>query len=128
MIWKILAETVVVLHLGIMLFFAVSAVLLALGVFKGRRNWQIFYWGVIVLAVALRIGDWTGLLESCSITDLEYMLRRMYDPSEIWMREGSLLAAIAYNITGIKVPEFVFTILWGVITVVMVGSLILRRK
>ena len=128
MIWKILAETVVVLHLGIMLFFAVSAVLLALGVFKGRRNWQIFYWGVIVLAVALRIGDWTGLLESCSITDLEYMLRRMYDPSEIWMREGSLLAAIAYNITGIEVPEFVFTILWGVITVVMVGSLILRRK
>ena len=128
MIWRILAETVVVLHLGLMLFFAVSAVLLALGVFKGRRNWQIFYWGVIVLVVALRIGDWTGLLKSCSITDLEYMLRRMYDPSEIWMREGSLLAAIAYNITGIEVPEFVFTILWGVITVVMVGSLILRRK
>ncbi len=128
MVWRVLAEAVVVLHLGIMLFFAVSAVLLALGVFRGRRNWQIFYWSVLTLAVGLRIGDWTGLLESCSITDLEYMLRRMYDPSEVWMREGSLLATVAYNITGIEVPELVFTILWGVIVVVMVGSLIFRRK
>jgi hypothetical protein len=128
MIWKILAETVVVLHLGIILFFTVSAVLLALGVFRGRRNWQIFYWSVLGLAVGLRVGDWTGLLESCSITDLEYMLRRMYDPSEVWMREGSLLATVAYNTTGIEIPEFVFTVLWGVIAAVMVSSLIFRRK
>ncbi len=128
MIWRILAEIVVVLHLGIMLLFAVSAVLLALGIFRGKRNWQIFYWCVLGLAVVLRVGDWTGLLESCSITDLEYMLRRLYDPSEVWMREGSLLATVAYNITGIEVPEFVFTILWGIIAAVMVSSLIFRRK
>ena len=128
MVWRILAEIVVVLHLGIMFFFAVSAVLLALGIFRGKRNWQIFYWCVLGLAVVLRVGDWTGLLESCSITDLEYMLRRMYDPSEVWMREGSLLATVAYNITGIEVPEFVFTILWGIIAAVMVSSLIFRRK
>ena len=128
MVWKILAETVVVLHLGIIIFFTVSAVLLTLGVFRGRRNWQIFYWCVLGLAVGLRVGDWTGLLESCSITDLEYMLRRMYDPSEVWMREGSLLATVAYNTTGIEIPEFVFTVLWGVITAVMVSSLIFRRK
>ena len=128
MIWRILAEAVVVLHLGIMLFFAVSAVLLALGIFRGRRNWQIFYWCVLGLAVGLRVGDWTGLLESCSITDLEYMLRRMYDTSEVWMRERSLLATVAYNITGISVPEFVFTVLWGIIAAVMVISLIFRRK
>ncbi len=128
MIWRILAETVMLLHLGIMLFFAVSAVLLALGVFRGRLNWQIFYWCVLGLAVGLRIGDWTGVLGSCSITDFEYMLRRMYDPSEVWIRERSLLATIAYNTTGIEIPEFVFTILWGIIAVVMVVSLILRRK
>ena len=128
MIWRILAEAVVVLHLGIMLFFAVSAILLALGVFRGRRNWQIFYWCVLGLAVGLRVGDWTGLLESCSITDLEYMLRRMYDTSEVWMRERSLLATVAYNTTGIEVPEFVFTVLWGIIAAVMVISLIFRRK
>lgn len=128
MIWKILADAVVALHLIIMVFFAVSAVLLALGVFRGRRNWQNFYWGVIVLAVGLRVGDWTGLLKSCSLSDLEFMLRRLYDPSESWMRESSLLNTIIYNVAGIQVPEFVFTILWGVIAVVMVGSLILRRK
>ncbi len=128
MVCKIQAEVVVVLHLGIIIFFTVSAVLLALSVFRGRRNWQIFYWCVLGLAVGLRVGDWTGLLESCSITDLEYMLRRMYDPSEVWMREGSLLATVAYNTTGIEIPEFVFTVLWGVITAVMVSSLIFRRK
>lgn len=128
MVWRILAEAVVVLHIGIILFFAVSAVLLALGIFRGRCNWQIFYWCVLGLAVGLRVGDWTGLLESCSITDLEYMLRRMYDTSEVWMRERSLLATVAYNTTGIEVPEFVFTILWGVIAVAMVISLIFRRK
>ncbi len=128
MIWRILAEVVVALHLGIILFFTISAVLLAVGVFRGRRNWLTFYWFVLGLAVVLRIGDWTGVLQSCSITDLEYMLRRMYDPSEIWMRDRSLLATIAYNTTGLEIPEFVFTIVWGVIAVVMVGSLILRRK
>ena len=72
MIWKILADAVVALHLIIMVFFAVSAVLLALGVFRGRRNWQNIYWGVLVLAVGLRVGDWTGLLKSCSLSDLEF--------------------------------------------------------
>ena len=128
MIWKVLAEAVVVLHLGIMLFFAVSAILLALGVFRGSRNWQKFYWCVLGLAIGLRIGDWTGVLQSCSITDLEYMLRRMYDSSEAWMRERSLLTTIAHNTTGTDIPEYVFTILWGVIAVVMVISLIFRRK
>ena len=128
MLWKILADAVVALHLFIMVFFAVSAALFALGIFKGRRNWQIFYWGVIVLAVGLRVGDWTGLLKSCSLSDLEFMLRRMYDPSESWMREGSLLNAVIYNIAGIQVPEFVFTILWGITAVVIVSSLVLRRK
>jgi hypothetical protein len=56
------------------------------------------------------------------------MLRRMYDSSEAWMRERSLLATIAYNTTGTDIPEYVFTILWGVIAVVMVISLIFRRK
>ena len=51
--WKILADAVMVLHLLLMAFFAVSALLLALGVFKKRRNWQFFYCGVVVLAMGL---------------------------------------------------------------------------
>ena len=80
-----------------------------------------------MLAVGLRVGDWTGILKGCSITDLEYMLRRMYDPSESWMRTKSLLGTIAYNVTEVEVPEVVFGVVNLIIITVMVTSLIFCR-
>jgi hypothetical protein len=127
MLWRILAETVMGLHLLLMAFLAVSAVLLALGFFKGHRNWQRFYYGFIALAVGITVADKTEILKSCSLTDLEYMLRRLYDPSESWMRTKSLLGTIMFNATGVEVPEVAFTIGLGIIIAVMIGSLILRR-
>jgi len=127
MVWKILADTVVGLHLLLIGFFAVSIVLLALGFFRGRRNWQFFYGGVTVLVIGLSAASWAGILRSCSLTDLEYMLRRLYDPSQSWMRTRSLLGTIIFNTTGIEVPEFAFTIALGIGIAVMIGSLILRR-
>ncbi len=127
MVWKILADTVMGLHLLVIGFFAVSAVLLALGFFKGRRNWRRFYCGVAALATSLGVAAWVGVLRSCSLTDLEYMLRRLYDPSESWMRTRSLLGTIIFDTTGVEVPEFAFTIGLGIGIAVMIGSLILRR-
>ncbi len=127
MVWRILADTVMGLHLLLIGFFAVSVVLLALGFFKGRRNWQRFYCGVTALAISLGVASWVGVLRSCSLTDLEYMLRRLYDPSESWMRTRSLLGTIILDTTGVEVPEFAFTIGLVVGIVVMIGSLILRR-
>jgi hypothetical protein len=127
MIWRILADTVMGLHLLLMGFFAVSVVLLALGFFKGRRSWRLFYGGVTALTISLGVASWTGILRSCSLTDLEYMLRRLYDPSESWMRTKSLLGTIIFDTTGIEVPEFAFTIGLGIGITVMIGSLVLRR-
>ena len=127
MIWRILADTVMSLHLLLMGFFAISVVLLALGFFKGRRNWQFFYCGVTAFAVSLGVASWAGVLRSCSLTDLEYMLRRLYDPSESWMRTRSLLGTIIFDTTGVEVPEFAFTIGLGIGIAVMISSLILRR-
>ena len=127
MLWRILADTVMGLHLLLIGLFAVSVVLLALGFFKGRRNWQFFYYGVTALAVGLGVASWVGVLRSCSLTDLEYILRRLYDPSETWMRTSSLLGTIIFNATGVEVPEFAFTIALVVAVVVMISSLILRR-
>jgi len=127
MLWRILADTVMGLHLLLIGFFAVSAVLLALGFFKGRRNWQFFYYGVTALVVGLGVASWVGVIRSCSLTDLEYMVRRLYDPSETWMRTSSLLGTIIFNATGVEVPEFAFTIALVVAVVVMIGSLIFRR-
>ena len=127
MIWRIIADAVMILHLLLIGFFAVSIVLLALGFFKGHRNWQFFYRGVTALAIALGVVSWVGILRSCSLTDLEYMLRRLYDPSESWMRTRSLLGTIIFHAIGVEVPEFVFTIGLGIGIAVMISSLILRR-
>ncbi len=127
MLWRILADAVMGLHLLLIGFFAVSVVLLALGFFKGRRNWQFFYYGVTAVVVGLGAAAWVGVIRSCSLTDLEYILRRLYDPGESWMRTGSLLGTIIFNATGVEVPEFAFTIALVVAVVVMIGSLILRR-
>ena len=127
MLWRILADAVMGLHLLLIGFFAVSVVLLALGFFKGRRNWQFFYYGVTAVAVGLGVASWVGVIRSCSLTDLEYILRRLYDPTESWMRTRSLLGTIIFNTTGVEVPEFAFTIALVVAVVVMISSLILRR-
>ncbi len=127
MLWRILADTVMGLHLLLIGFFAVSVVLLALGFFTGRRNWQFFYYGVSALATSLAVVSWVGVLRSCSLTDLEYMLRRLYDPSESWIRTKSLLGTIIFNASGVEVPEFAFSVGLGVGIVVMISSLIVRR-
>jgi len=127
MIWRILADMVMGLHLLLMGFFAVSVVLLALGFFNGRRNWQFFYSGVTVLAISLGVASWAGILRSCSLTNLEYMLRRLYDPSESWMRTRSLLGTIIFDTTEVEVPEFAFTVGLGIGIAIMISSLILRR-
>jgi len=127
MLWRILADTVMGLHFLLIGFFAVSVVLLALGFFKGRRNWQFFYYGVTAVVVGLGVASWAGVIRSCSLTDLEYILRRLYDPSESWMRTSSLLGTIIFNATGVEVPEFAFTIALGAGIAVMIGSLLVRR-
>jgi len=125
--WRILADTVMGLHLLLVGFFAVSVILLVLGFFKGRRNWQRFYCGVTALAISLGVAAWVGVLRSCSLTDLEYVLRRLYDPSESWMRTRSLLGTIIFDTTGVEVPEYAFAIGLGIGIAVMISSLILRR-
>ena len=127
MIWRILADTVMSLHLLLIGFFAVSVVLVALGFFKGRRNWHFFYCGITALAIGLGVASWVGILKSCSLTDLEYVLRRLYDPSESWMRTRSLLGTIIFDTTGVEVPEFAFTIGLGIGITIMISSLILQR-
>ena len=127
MFWRILADIVMVLHLLLMGFFAVSVVLLALGFFKGRRNWRYFYYGVTAFILGLGVATWTGISKFCSLTELEYMLRRLYDPSEGWMRSRSLLGTTIFNVIGLEVPEYVFTIAMAIGIAVMIGSLVLKK-
>jgi hypothetical protein len=122
--WKFLADTVTGLHLLLMVFFAVSAILLAVGFFKARRNWKIFYWVFVAAVVGLQVALSTKLLKSCPVTDLEYMLRSHYDASESWVRSKSLLATAIFNVTGVAVPEYTLTIAMTAGLVVMVISLI----
>ena len=126
-LWRILADAVMGLHLLLMGFFALSVVLLASGFFKGRRGWRPFYYGVVAVAVGLGAAVWTGTLSSCPLTDVEYALRRLYDPSESWIRTRSLLGTVILNTTGVEVPEFAFTIALVAGLAVILGSLYVRR-
>jgi hypothetical protein len=67
--------------------------------------------------------DWT---ENCPLTDLEYALRRLYDPGESWLRTRSLPATVIFNISGIEVPEFVFTVIFGIIMATAIGIVIVK--
>ena len=127
MIWRIIADTVMGVHLLLIGFLSVSVVLLLMGFFKTRRNWRFFYWGVSGLALSLGVMSWIGILKSCCLTEIEYMMRRFYDTSESWMRTRSLLGTVIYNVGGIEVPEYSFTIGLGVAITVMICSLIVRR-
>ena len=127
MFWRILSEAVMILHLLLICFLIVSAVLLATGFFKGRRNWQFFYYAVVALALGVVVNSWVKILKYCPLTALEYMLRRQYDPSESWVRTRSLMASVVFNISGAEVPEYVFIIALVSGIVVMVSSLIFWR-
>jgi hypothetical protein len=127
MLWRILSEAVMVLHLLLICFLIVSAVLLATGFFKERRNWQFFYYAVVALALGVVMNNSVKILKYCPLTALEYMLRRQYDPSESWVRTRSLMATVVFNTTGVEVPEYIFTIALVSGIVVMISSLILWR-
>ena len=127
MLWRILSEAVMVTHLLLICFLLVSAVLLATGFFKGRRNWQFFYYAVVALALGVVVNNWVKILKQCPLTALEYMLRSQYDPSESWMRTRSLMATVVFNTTGAEVPEYIFTIALVTGIVVMISSLIFWR-
>ena len=127
MLWRILSEAAMVLHLLLICFLLVSAVLLAIGFFRGRRNWQFFYYVVVALAIGVAVNNWVKILKHCPLTALEYMLRRQYDPSESWIRTRSLMATVVFNTTGAEVPEYVFTIVLVSGIAVAVSSLVLWR-
>ena len=122
--WKLLADTVTGMHLTLMAFFAVSAILLAAGAFKAHLKWKIFFWVFIGAAVGLQFLLFTKVWKSCPVTDLEYWLRSHYDTTGSYVRTRSLLGTAIYNVTGTCVPEFYLTALLVVGIIVMVLSLV----
>lgn len=125
MVWEILADTVMGLHLLFMVLAIVYVVLLALGCFKGHRWARFVCYGMIGLAVYVGFVSYTGM--PCPLTEAEHALRRLYDPSEMWIRSRSLLGTLIGNTIRIEVPEFAFTIVLIAGIGIMLGALVTRR-
>jgi len=125
MIWKILADTVLALHLLLMVLSLLYVVLLALGFFKGYRWAKFVCYGIMGLAVYVGFVSCTAM--SCPLTEAEYTLRQLYDSSESWVRSRSLLGTVIVNTTGIEVPEFAFTIILIAGMGIMIGALVTKR-
>jgi len=125
MVWRILADIVMALHLLLIGLFLLYILLVVLGFFKGRRGWRLVHYGVMASVGYVGVVSWTEM--PCPLTELEYAFRRLYDPSESWLRTRSLLATFVLDTTGVEVPEFAFTIALGVGIAAMIGSLVARR-
>ena len=126
-LWRILADAIMYLHLSLMILFVFSACILVFSCFRQISfGWLIFYYVVIISAIVMVIAPKLGLTKDCPLTDLEYMLRRLYDPSESWVRTQSLGATVIFNTTGIEVPEVIFTIMGGMGVAAMIASVVVQ--
>jgi hypothetical protein len=123
--WRVLADVVMYLHILLPLLF-VGVVVFSLFREVGFR-WRLLSYVVIEAWVIMEIAPKFGWTKNCPLTDLEYSLRRLYDPSESWIRTRSLPATIIFNISRIEVPEFVFTAMFGIIMATVIGIFIARR-
>ena len=123
--WRVLADVVMYLHILLPLLF-VGVVVFSLFREVGFQ-WRLLCYVVMGVWIILEIAPKLGWTKNCPLTDLEYSLRRLYDPSESWVRTRSLPATIIFNISGIEVPEFVFTAIFGIIMATVIGIFIARE-
>jgi hypothetical protein len=123
-IWRVLADVVMYLHILLpLLLVGVVAVSLFREVgFQWRLLCYVGMGSWVIMEIAPKLG-WT---KNCALTDLEYSLRRLYDPSESWIRTRSLPATVIFNISRIEVPEFIFTVMFGIFLATVVGIVIAR--
>ena len=123
--WRILADVVMYLHILLPLLF-VGVVVFSLFREVGFQ-WRLLCYVVMGVWIIMEIAPKFGWTKNCPLTDLEYSLRRLYDPSESWVRTRTLPATIIFNISGIEVPEFVFTAIFGIIMATAIGIVIARK-
>ena len=123
--WRVLADVVMYLHILLPLLF-VGVVVFSLFREVGFQ-WRFLCYGVMGVWIIMEIAPKFGWTKNCPLTDLEYSLRRLYDPTESWVRTRSLPATIVFNISGIEVPEFVFTAILGIIVATVIGIFIARE-
>ena len=123
-IWSVLADVVMYLHILLPVLF-VGVVVFSLFRQVGFQ-WRLLCYVVIGLWVIMEIAPKFGWTKNCPLTDLEYSLRRLYDPSESWVRTRSLPATVIFSISGIEVPEFIFTIILSIFIATVVGIVIAR--
>jgi hypothetical protein len=90
------------------------------------KQWKVLGKVGFEIWVIMEIAPKFGWTKYCPLTDLEYSLRRLYDPSESWIRTRSLPATIIFNISRIEVPEFIFTVVFGIFLATVVGVVIAR--
>jgi hypothetical protein len=123
-IWRVLADMVMYLHIFLPLLL-VGVVVVSLFREVSFR-WRLLCYVGMGLWVIMEIVPKFGWTKNCPLTDLEYSLRRLYDPSESWVRIRSLPATVIFNISRIEVPEFIFTVVFGVFLATVVGVVIAR--
>ena len=123
-LWNFLAEVVMYMHVLLPLLF-VGFIVFSLFREVGFK-WRLLCYVIIGVWVIMEIAPKVGWTKYCPLTDLEYLFRRFYDPSESWIRTRSLPATIIFDISGIEVPEFIFTIIFGIILAAVISIFMVK--
>jgi hypothetical protein len=123
-IWRVLADVVMYLHI---LLPVLLVGVVVVGLFREVGfQWRLLCYVGMGSWVIMEIVPKFGWTKNCPLTDLEYSLRRLYDPSGSWVRTRSLPATVIFNISRIEVPEFIFTVVFAIFLATVVGVVVAR--
>jgi hypothetical protein len=123
--WEVLADVVMYFHI-LLPFLFIGFIVFSLFREVGFK-WQLLFYVCMGSWIIMEVAPKFSWTKNCPLTDLEYSLRRHYDPSESWVRIRSLPATVVFNITGVEVPEWVFTAVFGIIMAIGIGIPIVRK-
>ena len=119
MVWWLLANVVLTIHVLLFVVIVVGLLLAAIGVLKRYKKVSFVYWSVTIATLI------SQLIPGCQLTTIERWMRHQVDPS--WEREYSSIARTLTNeFLGTDLPDKFFTGL-AVILGVVVAMVFIRN-
>jgi hypothetical protein len=126
MIYQFLANAVLLLHVGVVLFIVASLPLILLGGalrWRWVRNW--WFRALHLLAIVVVVGQsWAGIM--CPLTTLEQALRRQAGQVSY---EGDFIAYWLSKLLFFQAPPWVFIVVYTIFgALVLLGMVFVRPK
>ena len=108
MLFWLLADLVLAIHVALFVVLGVGVVLAALGLMRHHRRMNLFFWPTFVISIG-----WAMVPVDCPITELEVWLRQLVEPD--WARPQQLPPTVGEWLTGVALPRRFFMAVGGLL-------------